>query len=210
MRVNCAPSKCCVWPDIGRQRRGCAHIGRRNVCVSIVMSCLRSRLSFFLVRKKEAACDMSRSYSAWVGIALERSQIPCGYRHWTVHFGLARFFRRFRRSTGSRRNAGNEVGGAAEYIFTQSHRLCCAFRGEYAGAARPRLRQRVFDSLDSLHLARGNVLFTRRSPVRVIPPTSRSARQSERESSRRTQRGSVQSPPRRRSAPQRFRPARVG
>ena len=29
------------------------------------------------------------------------------------------------------------------------------YRGEYAGAARPRLRQRVFDSLDSLHLDRG-------------------------------------------------------
>ena len=29
------------------------------------------------------------------------------------------------------------------------------YRGEYAGAARPRLRQRVFDSLDSLHLGRG-------------------------------------------------------
>ena len=29
------------------------------------------------------------------------------------------------------------------------------YRREYAGAARPRLRQRVFDSLDSLHLIRG-------------------------------------------------------
>ena len=39
--------------------------------------------------------------------------------------------------------------------FAQPHRLCESFRGEYAGAARPRLRQRVFDSLDSPHAAAG-------------------------------------------------------
>ena len=39
--------------------------------------------------------------------------------------------------------------------FAQPHRPCNAFRGEYAGAPRPRLRQRVFDSLDSLHAAAG-------------------------------------------------------
>ena len=39
--------------------------------------------------------------------------------------------------------------------FAQPYWLCSAFRGEYAGAARPRLRQRVFDSLDSLHAAAG-------------------------------------------------------
>ena len=53
-------------------------------------------------------------------------------------------------------DAGN--GGLAARplcSFAQPHWLCCAFRGEYAGAARPRLRQRVFDSLDSLHAAAG-------------------------------------------------------
>ncbi len=41
------------------------------------------------------------------------------------------------------------------YIFAQPHWPCGSFRGEYAGAARPRLRQRVFDSLDSPHAAAG-------------------------------------------------------
>ena len=40
-------------------------------------------------------------------------------------------------------------------VFAQPHWHCEFFRGENAGAARPRLRQRVFDSLDSLHLGRG-------------------------------------------------------
>ena len=51
-------------------------------------------------------------------------------------------------------------------VFAQSHWPCCAFRGEYAGAARPRLRQRVKSgsrtaaSLDSLHGA-GGAAFVR-------------------------------------------------
>ena len=46
-------------------------------------------------------------------------------------------------------------------VFAQPHWPCNAFRGEYAGAARPRLRQRVecgsgtAASLDSLHAAAG-------------------------------------------------------
>ena len=40
-------------------------------------------------------------------------------------------------------------------VFAQPHWYCYAFRREYAGATRPRLRQRVFDSLDSLHAAAG-------------------------------------------------------
>ena len=31
--VNCAPAKGCVWPDIDRHGRGCAHIGRRGAAV---------------------------------------------------------------------------------------------------------------------------------------------------------------------------------
>ena len=39
--------------------------------------------------------------------------------------------------------------------FARVHWPCNAFRREYAGAARPRLRQRVVDSLDSPHTAAG-------------------------------------------------------
>ena len=65
------------------------------------------------------------------------------------------------------RNWGTGLSCAAKCAFTQSHRLCCVSRREYAGAemwkphcGRPRLRQRVFDSLDSLHLIRRHVRFT--------------------------------------------------
>ncbi len=75
-----------------------------------------------------------------------------------VHFGFGRFLQAI--STGYRGcgGRGNGVTGLAARplcVFAQSHWLCNAFRGEYAGAARPRLRQRVFDSLDSLHAAAG-------------------------------------------------------
>ena len=54
-------------------------------------------------------------------------------------------------------NGERRTGLAARPLcaFARARWLCCAFRGEYAGAARPRLRQRVFDSLDSLHAAAG-------------------------------------------------------
>ena len=69
-----------------------------------------------------------------------------------VHFGFGRFLQAI--STGYRGcgGRGNGVTGLAARplcVFAQSHWLCNAFRGEYAGATRPRLRQRVFDSLDS-------------------------------------------------------------
>ena len=56
------------------------------------------------------------------------------------------------------RGTGERATGSAARplcVFAQSHWPCESFRGEYAGAARPRLRQRVFDSLDSLHAAAG-------------------------------------------------------
>ena len=75
-----------------------------------------------------------------------------------------------------RGNAGTEngVGGEAECAFAQAYWLCRVFRGEYAGATRPRLRQRVFDSLDSLLWIRGKVplakLRNNRHP-RITAPT---------------------------------------
>ena len=53
-------------------------------------------------------------------------------------------------STGLPGTRGTGLAARPLCSFAQPHWLCCAFRGEYAGAARPRLRQRVFDSLDSL------------------------------------------------------------
>ena len=59
---------------------------------------------------------------------------------------------------GDGRCGGRGTGLAARplCVFARAHWLCCAFRGEYVGGcAPPNLRQRVFDSLDSLHAAAG-------------------------------------------------------
>ena len=73
----------------------------------------------------------------------------CGHPTWRVHFWFVRFL------TAARGTRGTEPAARCKCAFSQSHWLCNVFRGEYAGAPRPRLRQRVFDSLDSLHLGRG-------------------------------------------------------
>ena len=76
--------------------------------------------------------------------------------------------------------------GRGKVLFAQTHWLCHAFRGEYAGAemwkphcGRPRLRQRAIGSLDSLHLGRSRVRFTRHGNnrhLRTAAPTPRSTR----------------------------------
>ncbi len=105
------------------------------------------------------ACDTLRSYSAGSRSPFARSRgvgaVIClgGFTS-----GLAVSLWRSRRVTGER-----VTGLAARRLcaFAQSYWPCNAFRGEYAGAARPRLRQRVKSgsrtaaSLDSLHAAAG-------------------------------------------------------
>ena len=81
-----------------------------------------------------------------------------GYLPLWVHFGLAVCLRRSRRDyrgRGERGNGGTRLAARPLCSFAQAHWPCRSFRREYAGAARPRLRQRVFDSLDSLHAAAG-------------------------------------------------------
>ena len=54
------------------------------------------------------------------GSPLARSQWPCGYRTWWIHFGLARFFMAFpteNEGDEGTRGTGNGVGGAAEERF---------------------------------------------------------------------------------------------
>ena len=53
-----------------------------------------------------------------------------------------------------------ESAARCGYAFVRAYWLCHAFRGEnVGGCAPPNLRQRVFDSLDSLHWVRGRVPF---------------------------------------------------
>ena len=66
------------------------------------------------------------------------SQCRCGYLPLWVHFGFVRFFMAI--STGYRDAEDGDTGSVARplCVFAQPHWRCCAFRGEYAGAARPK------------------------------------------------------------------------
>ena len=121
----------CAWcaPDI-------AALSRR---LASVHACL-----FSFVRKKETACDILRSCSAGSRSPFARSRgvgaVIClgGFIS-----GLYVSLWRSRRVTEDTRNGGTgerATGSAARPLcaFTLPHWLCCAFRREYVGAARPK------------------------------------------------------------------------
>ena len=138
-------------------------------CFAFVHACF-----FSFVRKKETACDALRSYSAGSRSPLVRSRgvgaviCLCGFTS-----GLCVFLWRSRRVTGRRgtRGTGRRRG------------LCASLRGRIGldmlsagstlGLRAPNLRQRVFDSLDSLHAAAG--LCWRKYASLQKAPTLRSA-----------------------------------
>ena len=110
----------------------------------LVHACL-----FSFVRKKETACDMLRSYSAGsrspscvLAVSVRLSAFVGSLRVCAFLYGDLDGLP----GCGGR---GYGVGGAAFVRFCAGALALESFRGEYAGAARPRLRQRVFDSLDS-------------------------------------------------------------
>ena len=96
------------------------------------------------------------------GSPLARSQWPCGYRTWWIHFGLVRFFMAIPTENegtgerGERRERRTESAARRKRAFARTYWLCRVFRGEsVGGCAPPNLRQRAIGSLDSLHLIRG-------------------------------------------------------
>ena len=168
----------CAWcaPDIA------ALLGwLRSICVSpcgsVAAFGLGSRLLFDALRQTGRLAGCCVPIPPWVVIAISAfssvvrlsgfmsSLLACAFSCGAPDGGRRR-----------RGNAGTEngVGGEAECAFAQAYWLCRVFRGEYAGATRPRLRQRVFDSLDSLLWIRGKVplakLRNNRHP-RITAPT---------------------------------------
>ena len=169
--VNSAPARCCVWPDIGRHRRGWA---RGSVCAARTVLLPRLAFAFrlpyisigmFYVRPTPAvcrtapnrtACDRFRFYSAWVEIAI---------RAFSNVMRLSNLLGSLQASAFLSGDPDGRTESAARRgcAFAKSHWPCYAFRGENAGAARPRLRQRAIGSLDSLHLIRDKVPFCKTS-----------------------------------------------
>ena len=144
----------CAWcaPDIA------ALLGwLRSICVSpcgsVAAFGLGSRLLFDALRQTGRLAGCCVPIPPWVVIANSAfSWCRCGYLPWRVHFGFVRFFMAIPtgyRDVGNGVTRGTGLAARRLCVFAQSHWPCNAFRGEYAGAARPRLRQRVFDSLDS-------------------------------------------------------------
>ena len=85
--------------------------------------------------------------------------MSCGYRTWLVHFGFARFFMAIpTENEGDGENAGDEgtESAARQSALLREHIGFVVFSaGSPLGLRAPNLRQRVFDSLDSLHAAAG-------------------------------------------------------
>ena len=73
--------------------------------------------------KQDGLRDVPFLFRRGSGSPFVRSQWPCGYRTWWVHFGLARFFMAIPTENegtgerGERRDTENRVGGAAEERF---------------------------------------------------------------------------------------------
>ena len=115
-----------------------------------------SRLLFAAERQTGRLARGCVSIPRGSGSPLVRSRMACGYPTLLVHFGLVRFFAAI--PTGDDRSRLYEkerrVGWAFLLIWFADS---IGYRGENAGAARPRLRQRAIGSLDSLHLGRGRV-----------------------------------------------------
>ena len=151
-------------------------------CVSLAAYCPRFTPAVCLATNR-TACGISRSCSAQVEIAISTFSNPRAViKLFRFTSGTSVSLWRSRRGAGDAGNGvtrGMGLAARREYVFAQPHWLCSAFRREYAGAARPRLRQRAIGSLDSLHLIRGVGAFCAASIVRFTgalgqqPPVQR-------------------------------------
>ena len=89
------------------------------------------------------------------------SRCRCGYLPLWVHFGLVRFFVAIStgyRSTGERGNGRTGLRGWRRGLCALLRKhigFAALSAGRTLGLRAPNLRQRVFDSLDSLHAAAG-------------------------------------------------------
>ena len=114
---------------------------------------------FPLSGKKRRLAGCCVPIPPWVEIAGSAfSWCRCGYLTWRVHFGFVRFFMAI--STGYR-DAGTELRGGRGWrrgacaLLRRRIGLDMLSAGSTLGLRAPNLRQRVFDSLDSLHAAAG-------------------------------------------------------
>ena len=91
------------------------------------------------------------------GSPVTRSRMSCGYRAWLVYFGIVCFLAAIPTGDGERSRRRGFCALLRNHIGFEmlSAGSTLGQKVEAALRPRPRLRQRVFDSLDSLHLIRG-------------------------------------------------------
>ena len=132
----------------------------RLSCVPVEMSCVRSRLLFAACAPNRTACGMFRSCSA---VGRDRHSCVLGCRAvielgWFTSGLRVSLWRSRQRTKETERTRGTRERN-------RRHGLCASLRnhiglvslsaGSTLGLRAPNLRQRVFDSLDSLHAAAG-------------------------------------------------------
>ncbi len=68
--MNCAPARCCVWPVIGRQGRGCAHIGECGVAFLLPRLASDHACCLPQSAKQDGLRGVAFLFPQWVGIAI--------------------------------------------------------------------------------------------------------------------------------------------
>ena len=178
--------------------RPCGSIGMFGVwfapgaCVPSAMSCVRSRLAlrsccrvlrsitpvfFPLAGKKRRLAVCHVPIPAWVEIAFRAFSNAVRLSDCAGTLGDCAFL-------AGDSDGVTESAAQQKCVFAQSHWPCGVFRREYVGDYAPQnLRQRVFDSLDSLHLGRDVSALYEGKPCTfyaavIIDPLARPCRRS--------------------------------
>ena len=161
----CARGPVCaaVWLSRGVLRSGhacCTALSRRFVFVARPLC---GSLAAFCVRVTPAVCRMSAKQDGlqYVSFLFRRgSGSPVVRSRASIRlFGLAGSLRAWAFSYGDP-DEGTESAARRECVFLRKHISFAMFSaGSPLGLRAPNLRQRVFDSLDSLHLGRGAGAF---------------------------------------------------
>ena len=106
--------------------------------------------------KQNGLRDVPFLFRRGSGSLFARSRMSRGYRALLVHFGLVRFLAAIPTENERERGRRRTESAARQSAFLRDRISFAMFSaGSPLGAARPRLRQRVFDSLDSPHAAAG-------------------------------------------------------
>ena len=140
---------------VASPERGGVAVGDGGVSLHVAFCARLMPVSFPLSGKERRLAVSCVSIPRGSGSPLERSQRPCGYRTCLVHFWIVRFLAAI--PTEYEGTRGTESATRQSTLLRESLGLVMLSAGSTLGLRVPNLRQRVFDSLDSLHMGRSRV-----------------------------------------------------